>query len=105
MVITGLTRNQLYLLVPWVRIPPSPPIRRQLTLTSFLFNLLSNLAVLSIMKFVSGVTPPSASTLRAYIESLFFDNLLRELSLLLIQKIYKILKNVLTLTLRHSIYS
>ena len=25
MVITGLTRNQLYLTVPWVRIPPSPP--------------------------------------------------------------------------------
>ena len=24
-VITGLTRNQLYLMVPWVRIPPSPP--------------------------------------------------------------------------------
>ena len=24
-VITGLTRNQLYLTVPWVRIPPSPP--------------------------------------------------------------------------------
>lgn len=27
MVITGLTRNQLYLTVPWVRIPPSPPRR------------------------------------------------------------------------------
>ncbi len=25
MVITGLTRNQLYLTVPWVRIPPAPP--------------------------------------------------------------------------------
>ena len=24
-VITGLTRNQLYLMVPWVRIPPSAP--------------------------------------------------------------------------------
>ena len=24
-VITGLTRNQLYLTVPWVRIPPCPP--------------------------------------------------------------------------------
>ena len=24
-VITGLTRNQLYLRVPWVRIPPTPP--------------------------------------------------------------------------------
>lgn len=24
-VITGLTRNQLYLRVPWVRIPPAPP--------------------------------------------------------------------------------
>ena len=24
-VITGLTRNQLYLTVPWVRIPPLPP--------------------------------------------------------------------------------
>ena len=27
MVITGLTRNQLYLTVPWVRIPPLPPIK------------------------------------------------------------------------------
>ena len=26
-VITGLTRNQLYGNVPWVRIPPSPPRR------------------------------------------------------------------------------
>lgn len=25
MVITGLTRNQLYSNVPWVRIPPAPP--------------------------------------------------------------------------------
>ena len=25
-VITGLTRNQLYLTVPWVRIPPLPPV-------------------------------------------------------------------------------
>ena len=25
MVITGLTRNQLCLRAPWVRIPPSPP--------------------------------------------------------------------------------
>ena len=29
MVITGLTRNQLYLMVPWVRIPPSPPKERR----------------------------------------------------------------------------
>ena len=28
MVITGLTRNQLYLTVPWVRIPPLPPKTR-----------------------------------------------------------------------------
>ncbi len=27
-VITGLTRNQLYLTVPWVRIPPLPPIEK-----------------------------------------------------------------------------
>ena len=26
MVITGLTRNQLYRKVPWVRIPPLPPL-------------------------------------------------------------------------------
>ena len=26
-VITGLTRNQLYLTVPWVRIPPLPPMQ------------------------------------------------------------------------------
>ena len=29
MVITGLTRNQLYLTVPWVRIPPLPPKTRK----------------------------------------------------------------------------
>ncbi len=29
MVITGLTRNQLYLTVPWVRIPPSPPTKKE----------------------------------------------------------------------------
>ena len=28
-VITGLTRNQLYLTVPWVRIPPLPPEKKQ----------------------------------------------------------------------------
>ena len=28
-VITGLTRNQLYLTVPWVRIPPSPPTKTE----------------------------------------------------------------------------
>ena len=27
-VITGLTRNQLYLTVPWVRIPPLPPRKK-----------------------------------------------------------------------------
>ena len=27
-VITGLTRNQLYLTVPWVRIPPTPPSKK-----------------------------------------------------------------------------
>ena len=27
-VITGLTRNQLYLTVPWVRIPPLPPMQK-----------------------------------------------------------------------------
>ncbi|MGN0655168.1 MAG: hypothetical protein ACI4KR_00095, partial [Ruminiclostridium sp.] len=27
-VITGLTRNQLYLTVPWVRIPPLPPAEK-----------------------------------------------------------------------------
>ena len=27
MVITRLTRNQLYRKVPWVRIPPSPPMK------------------------------------------------------------------------------
>ncbi len=35
MVITGLTRNQLYLTVPWVRIPPSPP--KQNAFGRFLF--------------------------------------------------------------------
>ena len=32
-VITGLTRNQLYLTVPWVRIPPLPPTKNALLST------------------------------------------------------------------------
>ena len=36
-VITGLTRNQLYLTVPWVRIPPLPPIKINDALASFIF--------------------------------------------------------------------
>ena len=31
-VITGLTRNQLYLWVPWVRIPPAPPSKNEAVL-------------------------------------------------------------------------
>lgn len=32
-VITRLTRNQLYSNVPWVRIPPAPPLRNDLCMS------------------------------------------------------------------------
>ena len=54
-VITGLTRNQLYLRVPWVRIPPTPPensvCKRFLPFAGFFFFLhLWDFSVSSLLK-------------------------------------------------------
>ena len=42
MVITGLTRNQLYLTVPWVRIPPAPPDKKAVGFYACCFFIIQN---------------------------------------------------------------
>ena len=59
-VITGLTRNQLYLRVPWVRIPPTPPensvCKRFLPFAGFFFFLhLWDFSVSSLLKIGSSL--------------------------------------------------
>ena len=59
-VITGLTRNQLYLRVPWVRIPPTPPensvCKRFLPFAGFFFLLhLWDFSVSSLLKIDSSL--------------------------------------------------
>ena len=57
MVITGLTRNQLYLTVPWVRIPPLPPkVREQPWLLSIFYLFLDvKIKVLSVIAIIKTV--------------------------------------------------
>ena len=59
-VITGLTRNQLYLRVPWVRIPPTPPensvCKRFLPFAGFFFFLsLWDFSMSSLLKIGSSL--------------------------------------------------
>ena len=59
-VITGLTRNQLFLRVPWVRIPPTPPensvCKRFLPFAGFFFFLhLWDFSVSSLLKIGSSL--------------------------------------------------